>query len=85
MPDLQDAPLQTETRTRADRVDRWLSLTAGAPGPQAERFWSEAQKRLEPVICYCSIYDECREADSRLDEPTPVRACEDSGGAVFQR
>ena len=45
------------------------------PGAQAERFWVEAQTRLETVVCYCSVYDECWEADTRRDEPRPVKAC----------
>jgi hypothetical protein len=52
------------------------------PGVQAARVWSEAQTRLETVICYCSIYDECWEASSERDEPEAVRTCAaDSAGA----
>jgi hypothetical protein len=46
-----------------------------APSAAAGRFWAAAQTRLETVICYCSIYDECWNADSRLPEPAPVPAC----------
>ena len=53
------------------------------PGPQARRFWSEAQTRLTTIVCYCSVYDECWEADSRRDEPTPVRACTDDPATRF--
>ena len=45
------------------------------PGAQAQQFWVEAQTRLETVICYCSIYDECWEANSERDEPAAVPAC----------
>jgi len=55
------------------------------PGPTAQRFWAAAQTRLETVICYCSIYDECWRADSRLPEPAPVSACVlDSTSSVAQ-
>jgi hypothetical protein len=45
------------------------------PGDQARVFWKAAQTRLETVICYCSIYEECWRADTRVEEPVPVRAC----------
>lgn len=62
-----------------------LTLLQLPPGPQAERFWATAQTRLETVICYCSIYDECWEADSRLEEPAPVRACAMQAGTAFRQ
>lgn len=45
------------------------------PGASAEQFWAAAQTRLETVICYCSIYDDCWTADSRLPEPVPTADC----------
>jgi hypothetical protein len=49
-----------------------LTLPAG---PRAEAFWQAAQTRLVTVVCFCSIYDECWNADTRRDEPAPVPAC----------
>src|SRR3954470_16675399 len=45
------------------------------PGNQARLFWQAAQTRLETLVCYCSVYDECWSADTRAKEPTPTRAC----------
>ena len=55
------------------------------PGPQALGFWQAAQTRLETVICYCSIYDECWRADTREDEPVPVPACREDSTTAFAR
>jgi hypothetical protein len=54
------------------------------PGEQAGVFWQAAQTRLETVICYCSIYDECWQADTRTVEPVPVRACSIDTATAFQ-
>ncbi len=62
-----------------------LTLLQLPAGQQAERFWAAAQTRLETVICYCSIYDECWEADSRLEEPAPVRACMADARTAFRQ
>jgi hypothetical protein len=53
------------------------------PGNQARSFWQAAQTRLETVICYCSVYDECWRGDTRAKEPVPVRACADDSTAEF--
>jgi hypothetical protein len=53
------------------------------PGAQAEAFWEAAQTRLETVICYCSIYDECWQADGRRDEPAAVRECRQDTASDF--
>jgi hypothetical protein len=53
------------------------------PGDQARAFWVGAQTRLETVICYCSIYDECWKADERADEPVEVRACRHDSKTAF--
>ena len=47
------------------------------PGNQATLFWQAAQTRLHTVVCYCSVYDECWQADTRAKEPARVRACVD--------
>jgi hypothetical protein len=52
-----------------------LTLLRLPPGTQAQRFWTAAQTRLETVICFCSIYDECWNAGSRSPEPADVRSC----------
>ena len=55
------------------------------PGAQALSFWQAAQTRLETVICYCSIYDECWRADTREDEPVVVPACREESTTAFAR
>jgi hypothetical protein len=55
------------------------------PGDLALAFWQGAEARLATVICYCSIYDECWRADSRADEPVPVRTCRQDSGASPRR
>jgi len=62
-----------------------VTLLRLPPGAQAGLFWAAAQTRLETVICYCSIYDECWEADSRKEEPAPVRACAIDAGTAFRQ
>jgi hypothetical protein len=57
-------------------------------GPSRDRaraFWQAAQTRLETVVCYCSIYDEYWSADTRVEDPVPVRACRDAGTGTFTR
>jgi hypothetical protein len=44
-------------------------------GKIAQAFWVAAQSRLVTITCYCSVYDECWVADSRLDEPKAVNEC----------
>jgi hypothetical protein len=63
---------------------REVVLMRLAPGEQAERFAVAAQTRLETVVCFCSVYDECWTADSRRDEPEPVRACASDSTAAFR-
>jgi hypothetical protein len=53
------------------------------PGDPARSFWQAAQTRLETIVCYCSVYDECWRADSRAKEPEPVRACDEDPTAEF--
>ena len=53
------------------------------PGNQARLFWDGAQTRLETVICYCSIYDECWQADTRAKEPVEVRSCRHNSRTAF--
>ena len=53
------------------------------PGNQAGVFWEGAQTRLETVICYCSIYEECWQADTRVEEPVAVRACRHDPKTAF--
>jgi hypothetical protein len=53
------------------------------PGEQARAFWEAAQSRLETVICYCSIYDECWVGDTRTAEPAAVRTCTADTTAAF--
>ena len=53
------------------------------PGDQARVFWEGAQTRLETVVCYCSIYDECWQADARAEEPVAVRACRHDSARAF--
>jgi hypothetical protein len=55
------------------------------PGNQAQVFWEAAQTRLETVICYCSIYDECWQAATRAEEPVAVRACRHNSKTAFIR
>jgi hypothetical protein len=45
------------------------------PGDLAREFWEGAQTRLETVICYCSIYEECWRVGAGTREPVAVRAC----------
>ena len=54
-------------------------------GERARRFWLEAQTRLETVVCYCSVYDECWRASSEEAEPRPVRACAADPAAAFEQ
>jgi len=61
-----------------------LTVLQIPPGAEAVAFWRAAQTRLETVVCYCSIYDECWISDTRTDEPAPVRACPDYGDAAFR-
>jgi hypothetical protein len=56
-----------------------------SPSNQAQVFWEAAQTRLETVICYCSIYDECWQADTRAEEPVAVRACRHNSQTAFIR
>lgn len=53
------------------------------PGNQARAFWQAAQTRLETLVCYCSVYDECWSAGTRTREPVPVPSCADAPGAEF--
>jgi hypothetical protein len=53
------------------------------PGDQARAFWVGAQTRLETVVCYCSIYEECWQSESRADEPVAVRACRHDSTTAF--
>jgi hypothetical protein len=57
-----------------------LTLPAG---DRAAKFWSAAQLRLRTVVCYCSVYEECWRADSRDDEPAPVRECRADSASAF--
>lgn len=59
-----------------------LTLPAG---PRAAMFWQQAQTRLNTVACYCSVYDECWQADSRDEEPRPVRVCTADSAAAFRQ
>ena len=59
-----------------------LSLPSG---PRASTFWQQAQTRLVTRVCYCSVYDECWQADSRENEPRPVRECAADSAAAFQQ
>jgi hypothetical protein len=59
-----------------------LTLPSGA---RAAKFWLAAQTRLRTAVCYCSVYDECWQADSRAEEPTAVRACTGDSTATFQQ
>jgi hypothetical protein len=59
-----------------------LTLPSGA---RAATFWLAAQTRLHSVVCYCSVYDECWRADSRVEEPTMVRACTGDSTVTFQQ
>jgi len=52
-------------------------------GPRAATFWREAQTRLHTVACYCSVYDECWQADSRADEPAAVPTCTADSATAF--
>jgi hypothetical protein len=60
-----------------------LTLLRVPPGDQAQAFWQGAQTRLEAVICYCSIYDECWQADTRAEEPVAVRSCRHDTATAF--
>jgi hypothetical protein len=53
------------------------------PGNQARLFWQAAQTRLETVVCYCSVYDECWNADTRAKEPIRARACANESTTDF--
>jgi hypothetical protein len=53
------------------------------PGDQARAFWVGAQTRLETVVCYCSIYEECWQSESRADEPVTVPACRHDSTTAF--
>jgi len=54
-------------------------------GERALKFWSEAQTRLETVVCYCSVYDECWRASSEQDEPRAVRECRVDSASMFRQ
>jgi hypothetical protein len=54
-------------------------------GERALKFWAEAQTRLETVVCYCSVYDECWRASSEQEEPRAVRACTADSAAAFRQ
>jgi hypothetical protein len=60
-----------------------LTLLTLPSGPRAATFWREAQTRLITVACYCSVYDECWQADDREDDPRPVRGCAAGSAAAF--
>jgi hypothetical protein len=62
-----------------------LTLLTLPSGGRAATFWREAQTRLSTVVCYCSVYDECWTADSRLDEPRRVAACPADSAAAFRQ
>jgi hypothetical protein len=53
------------------------------PGNQARSFWQAAQTRLHTVVCYCSVYNECWQADTRAKEPLAVKACAVDSTAEF--
>jgi hypothetical protein len=53
-------------------VDTLLALPSG---DQAVAFSRAAQTRLNVVICYCSVYDECWRADDRHPDPVPAASC----------
>jgi hypothetical protein len=55
------------------------------PGDQARAFWQGAQTRLDTMICYCSIYDECWKVDTRSEEPVPVHACRTDSTTAFSQ
>lgn len=54
-------------------------------GDRARAFWEQAQTRLVTVACYCSVYDECWQADSREEEPRPVKACVADTASMFRQ
>jgi hypothetical protein len=54
-------------------------------GDRAVKFWSEGQKRMRTIACYCSVYDECWRSDSEEREPAPVRSCEGDAAEEFQQ
>ena len=60
-----------------------LTLLRLPPGNQAGVFWEGVQTRLETVICYCSIYEECWQTATRADEPVAVRACRHDSTTAF--
>ena len=51
--------------------------------PVAGAFSSAAQSRLETIVCYCSIYDECWLDGPADGEPVSVPACPAADPAVF--
>jgi hypothetical protein len=55
------------------------------PGARAQKFWVEAQTRLRTQVCYCSVYDECWNADSEEPEPVPVKSCSADTAAEFKQ
>jgi hypothetical protein len=57
-----------------------LTLPKGA---RAQAFWTAAQTRLRTVTCYCSVYDECWNADSDQSEPQPTDACHTDPATEF--
>jgi len=61
------------------------TLLTLANGPRASRFWQEAQTRLATVVCYCSVYDDCWRADSRVEEPRAVRDCPSDTAVAFRQ
>jgi hypothetical protein len=61
------------------------TLLTIADGKLAQSFWAAAQSRLVTITCYCSVYDDCWIADSRLDEPSAVKACPFDSATEFQQ
>ena len=55
------------------------------PSPRTLRFAIAQQTRLRTQVCYCSVYDECWNADSELPEPAHVNSCSADTTAEFKQ
>jgi|GEM_PF-2775519 len=43
------------------------------------------EERVHTVGCYCSLYEECREARSERPDPVPIAQCAAADATEFSR
>ena len=57
-----------------DEID-FLTFSAGHNKPDVWEALNQKRMNVRVRVCYCSVFDECWERDSRLTRPTPVKEC----------